>query len=85
QKLPNAWGLYDMQGNVSEWCADWLGAYAGGGVVDPTGPATGIGRVCRGGMWINPPRMCRCAGRAGTIPATRRNFIGFRVVLVAVS
>ena len=84
QKLPNAWGLYDMHGNVSDWFAHWEGIYPGGSVVDPTGPITGIGRICRGGQWVNPPRACRSAARAPTVQGTKYSWIGFRVVLVSV-
>jgi formylglycine-generating enzyme required for sulfatase activity len=78
---PHPWGLCDMHGNVWQWCADWYGAYEGGKVANPTGPATGTSRVLRGGSWDDPGRVCRAAFRGKNVPGDRvRN--GFRVVLV---
>ena len=76
--LPNAWGLYDMHGNVWEWCLDWYGTYPGT-VTDPEGAAAGSNRVLRGGSWLNYAGHCRSAGRGGYYPDYRISYVGFRV------
>ena len=82
--LPNAWGLYDMHGNVWEWCADWFGKYPCGSVTDLTGPSSGSYRVCRGGSWRNYARGCRSACRGYDDPGYRYYFLGVRVALFPV-
>jgi formylglycine-generating enzyme required for sulfatase activity len=85
QKLPNGWGLYDMHGNVREWCADWWrDSLPGGSVTDPTGPSSGSNRVDRGGSWGNVGQLCRSASRDGYWPASGDFSLGFRAALVAV-
>ncbi|MCY3021958.1 MAG: formylglycine-generating enzyme family protein [Planctomycetota bacterium] len=81
QKTANAWGVYDMHGNVWEWCQDWLEEYKPGAVVDPQGPPDGQGRVLRGGSWSHHPGDCRSASRGGGDPGNRNHVIGFRVVV----
>ena len=77
-KKSNAWGLYDMHGNVSEWCADWWCGKLPGGL-DPSGPASGTARVFRGGGWDLFADYCRAAIRFYNSPSNSGNFRGFRV------
>lgn len=85
QKEPNAWGLYDMTGNVWEWVHDWYDAnyYGASQEVDPMGPDSGPGRVFRGGSWDSYEAFCRNAYRYYGSPQYKGSTIGFRLVLVA--
>ena len=79
QYAANSWGFYDMHGNVSEWCNDWYGEYPFGRVTDPQGPASGDGRVLRGGSWRNYAKSCRSAYRYWIDPGFRDCYCGFRL------
>ena len=78
-KQANAWGLHDMHGNVWEWCSDWVGEYADGVLIDPTGAASGAFRVRRGGSWDYDANDCRIANRDFYSLAGTSDGIGFRV------
>jgi formylglycine-generating enzyme required for sulfatase activity len=80
---PNGWGLYDMHGNVLEWCSDWWSEeyYADSPDTDPQGPAEGWQHVVRGGSFSQFEKECRSAARMGRAPSSRLNTIGFRVAL----
>ena len=84
QKKPNGWGLYDMHGNVWEWCSDWYETpYGVGHVSDPQGPTTGSYRVFRGGAWIYVLLYCRSANRNYVTPASSYYYLGFRLVRIS--
>lgn len=83
-KIPNELGIYDMSGNVYEWCQDWLGDdyYANSPQANPTGPSSGSFRVVRGGCWDCGAQSCRVAARTGNFPSGRYRYGGFRIILV---
>jgi len=83
QKKPNPWGLYDMHGNVWEWCQDWHGKYSAKSATDPTGAATGERRVLRGGSLVDNIVPCQSALRSYSYPSDRSYRSGLRVVMLA--
>jgi formylglycine-generating enzyme required for sulfatase activity len=82
KRKPNELGIYDMSGNVKEWCQDWYGEYPSGAVSNPQGASSGSDRVIRGGSWYDSASECRVSSRYSINPISWSNNFGFRLALL---
>jgi len=82
-KKPNLWGIYDMHGNVLQWCSDWYADYEEKATIDPMGPISGVERVLRGGCSMSRAEKCRSADRGANPPAEKSQWYGFRLCISA--
>lgn len=80
-KKANELGIYDMSGNIFEWCSDWFGSYEESSQTNPQGPSAGAYKVCRGGAWDSFPRLCRTSARQWFAPTYRFYSLGFRLAM----
>jgi len=80
RKLPNRWNIFNLHGNVGEWCWDWYGPYPSGSAIDPIGPDTGTERINRGGAFNYIAAYCRSGNRWYDAPDSQYNYYGFRIV-----
>ena len=78
---PQVWGIYNLSGNVAEWCSDWKGSYTESSQMNPTGPSSGSERICRGGGWGDVAWRCRTSSRSSHAPSYKASDLGFRLAM----